>query len=127
MYIGHGKAERAWAVSNRDPEHLKHLEYLISTGYHPGDWVKILAKGLLKETACEFERDLIHSTRPRYNKVQGEKLLKVTPEMIKQACFLRDSGLSYDDIAKAVNVSTMTIHRAMNKKIPALEAIFARH
>lgn len=128
VYVGHGSKSRAWMYDQpfRDEDHAAFLSDLVSCGYLPDDWTIIISRQLSKEDACQLEREQIEIHQPIYNKIQGAKLLKVTPEIIEKACLLRELGLSYSDIAKEVNLSTMTIHRAMNKKVPALEAILAR-
>lgn len=99
---------------------------LENTGYTPDEWVDIVKKGLTKEEACEVERKYIKTFKPEYNKIQGAKLLKVTPEILEEANKLREEGWSYQKIADNFDLSTMTIHRAMNGKSPALEEILER-
>lgn len=110
----------------RSEEHASFLSGLERRGEIPSDWVRIEKKGLTKPEACEYERSLIRMKKPVFNKVQGAALLKVTPELLEQAFELREKGLSYSAIAEELAVSTMTIHRAMSGKSPALEEILER-
>ena len=128
IYVGHGTGARAWTCNlpHRDEEHAKALHEFMQRGEIPSDWVQIEKKGLTKQEACELERRLIRMFRPRFNKVQGAALLKVTPELLEQAFELREKGLSYSKIAEELALGTMTIHRAMAGKSPALEEILER-
>jgi len=126
LYIGHGTGDRAWQINNRDKDHKNHYNDMLFEGYTPDDWVRIVVKGLTKADACEMERKLIAEHRPSFNKIQGEKLLKVTPEILEEAFNLREMNFSYAAIADTLNLATMTIHRAMHGKSPALEAVLER-
>jgi DNA invertase Pin-like site-specific DNA recombinase len=99
---------------------------LENTGYTPDHWVEIVDRGLTKEEACALERLYIKKYKPEYNKIQGASLLKVTPEILEEANTLRNAGWSYQKIADNFDLATMTIHRAMNGKSPALEEIIER-
>lgn len=127
-YIGHGRRGRAWyfSTTTRSAYHYKYLTDLENKGYDPSDWVSFNARYLSKDEACSLERKLIKELKPEFNKIQGEKTLKVTPESLKQAFLLRKGGKSFSEIASELNVSTMTIHRAMSGKSPALEEILER-
>lgn len=128
VYVGHGCGARAW-LSNEPFRSVLHSEYLgmlENTGYTPDTWVEIVDKGLTKEDACVLERRYIKKYKPEYNKIQGASLLKVTPEILEEAHTLRNSGWSYRKIADNFDLATMTIHRAMNGKNPALEEILER-
>lgn len=128
IYIGHGWKHRAWLMDEpfRSREHADYLAYLHEAGYNPFDWVHIEDQGLGKGEACELERGLIKHYKPRFNKIQGAKLLKVSPEILKEAFDLRNSGWTFKQIAENFDLSTMTIHRAMNGKCPALEELLER-
>jgi len=121
LYIGHGARGRAWIHGSdktvlRGQEHLAHLEKMTDLGYLPSDWVEVVVRGLTKGTACEMEQEMIRTLKPKYNKPMGLHKLKITPDQFKQAKMLREYGMYYDDIAKRLGLSTMTIHRALNNK-----------
>jgi hypothetical protein len=128
FYVGHGSGARAWISSPpfRDELHAAKLTTLESQGKTPDQWVYIIARGLSKEEACKIEREHIKKEKPLYNKVQGEKLLRVTPEILEDAFSLREQGWSFKKIAENFDLSTMTIHRAMAGKNPALEEVLVR-
>lgn len=128
VYVGHGCGHRAWVNDPpfRDELHSEYLNNLQEKGYTPDQWVKIAQRGLNKEQACFYERSDIKAFKPRFNKIQGAKLLKVTPEILKEAFDLREQGWSYQRIADNFDLATMTIHRAMSGKSPALEEILER-
>ena len=119
LYVGHGFKGRAWVYGSpksdsRSNEHLAHLEGMTESYLTPEDWVTVLYKGLTKVDACELERREIVKLKPRYNKPQGLKLLKMVDEKIQKARDLRYEGMSYKSVGEALGVSTMTIHRALN-------------
>ncbi len=128
VYAGHGCGARAWLSNEpfRSPLHAEYLGMLENAGYSPNEWVDIVKNRLTKEEACALERDYIKTYKPEYNKIQGAALLKVTPEILEEAFNLREEGWSYKKIAENFDVATMTIHRAMNGKSPALEEIIER-
>ena len=61
-----------------------------------------------------------------FNKVNGIKLLKLSPSLLKKAEVLRDTGMSYKEVSEKMEVSTMTVYRALNKKTKALESLLER-
>jgi hypothetical protein len=128
LYIGHGWKHRAWLCDYpfRSEEHADYLQELHGKGFNPSNWVFIEREGLTKEEACFHEREAIKNLKPRFNKIQGEKLLKVTPELLIEAQELREQGWTYLDIANKFNLAAMTIHRAIKGKSPALEAVIER-
>lgn len=128
VYVGHGCGHRAWLSTEpfRDYMHAEYLGMLENTGFTPDEWVRIVQRNLTKEQACAIERNDIKFLKPTYNKIQGEKLLKVTPEILKEANKLREQGWSYQKIADSFDLATMTIHRAMNGGSPALEEVLER-
>ena len=123
IYVGHGCRGRAWIHGSkktclRSQEHLNHLESLTQDGFVATDWVVILAQGMDKKSAAQLERTMIEDLEPTYNKRQGEKIMKVTADMLTEMESLRhspfkDGGLSYKLIADVVGVSTMTAYRAL--------------
>ena len=119
LYIGHGCKGRAWLHGSRNTclrsqEHLDHLNQLTNLGWIPCDWVKIYHKGMSKKEACKTEREMIELHRPTYNKRQGVKNLKMTPDKVEAARKLRGEGLSYDKIGSAIGLSAMTAYRGLN-------------
>lgn len=127
IYIGRGSGSRAWMYVHpfRSEEHSEYLEDLVDRGYLPSDWVRIESRRLTKDESVLMEKKFLAEFRPRFNKIPGLKLLKITEEILKTAFELREKGWSYDKIAKEVGLNTMTLHRGMNQKIPALEALRA--
>lgn len=128
LYVGHGTGPRAWVMNYplRSAEHAKFLKDLETRGDIPADWVVIQDRNLSKKDACSIERKYIKKYKPRFNKIQGEKLLKVTPDLLKQAFSLRTKGYSYSKIANALNLGVMTVHSSMNGKSISLEEILER-
>jgi len=113
-------------VPFRSENHAEYMNSLVSQGYLPADWVRIIERGLTKGAACVIEQDLIDTFDPAFNKLQGEKLLKFTPEMLIAATELRNQGMSYQKIADTLEVSVMVAHRAMNGQNKTLEKLIAR-
>lgn len=122
VYVGHGRDERAWICreNNRASDHAAWCLNMMECGYTPNEWVRILYKNLDKKTAAKIELSNIDHYRPVFNKTQGAANLKVTPEMLKTAQKMRESGMFYHLIAEELNVSTMAIHRALNGKTKQL-------
>ena len=121
LYIGHGCRGRAWIHGSRrsvlrSQDHLDHLECLTQDGFVATDWVFIEQQGLPKKEACKIEQQLIREQNPRYNKSSGKSLLKLTPEQVGNCRQLRKQGLFYNQIATQVQVSTMTVYRALNNQ-----------
>jgi len=116
VYVGHGRGYRAWAYgsTHRSEDHNVWCFEQEQRGYTPDDWVLIYRVCLSKEEACKIEREAIDKISPKFNKKQGEKVMKMTPELLEQAVVLRASGMSYSEIANSIDLSTMTIYRAVN-------------
>jgi len=119
LYIGHGSRGRAWTHGSdktvlRSQEHLSHLEEMTQDGFVASDWVEMVYSGLDKSDACLKEQELIRQLNPLYNKPQGKKVLKLTPEQYSLCLQMRQDGLFYHQIADEMNVSPMTIYRALN-------------
>jgi len=83
-------------------------------GFIATDWVSIIINGVSKKDASMYEQELIRGSESLYNKPQGKNLLKVTPEIYTLCKELRDDGLYYSQIADEVNLSAMTVYRALN-------------
>jgi DNA invertase Pin-like site-specific DNA recombinase len=62
------------------------------------------------------EKSLIEMFDPPFNKKQGLALLKMTEDKYNTALEMRDDGLSYERIGKELELSTMTVYRALNKQ-----------
>lgn len=86
FYCGHGTKARAWRCDtyesptrcgHRSKKHSDFLNSLMVKGFCPDDWVEIVDKGLSKKDACLLERMLICYYEPRFNKKQGQALLKL--------------------------------------------------
>lgn len=127
VYIGHGNNSRAWLIGPtfRSEEHQKWLENLLNTGYDLSEIVTIGHKGLTKQQAREHELYLIHKWKPRFNKSIRYSGLKFTPEKYDKAKILREQGLSYNKIAKELELAPMTVHRGMSGKSISLETALA--
>lgn len=127
IYVGRGSGSRAWMYVHpfRAEEHSDFLSALVAEGYLPCDWVEIIFRNLTLEESVLKEKELLGLGRPMFNKIQGASTLKITPEILEQAQKFRELGLSYKAIGEQLNLSTMTVHRAMAGKSPALEALRA--
>ena len=131
IYIGHGCRGRAWIHGSkrsclRSQEHLNHLEDLITHSFLPNDWVEITHRGLNKREACRIENEFIRDVKPKYNKPQGIQHLKVTPDILQECLELHKNGMSYSNIADKVDLSTMTIYRALNNQTKNLGDVYAK-
>lgn len=118
VYVGKGSRGRAWhcAESNsRGKEHALWMTDLIKRGFTPDSWVTIVESGLTKEKAFALENDLTWGmeTFPKFNS-KHDFACKLNDEDLSKALLLRNQNLSYDKIAKTLNVSTMTIYRVLN-------------
>lgn len=132
VYIGQGSGGRAWQCGSshspvRSEEHKDWGDALGLEGFTSDQWVEIIKRGLSKEAAIIKERTLIRELRPRFNKIQGLKLLKMNKEILDKAFELRQLGLSYQSIAAEVGLAPMTVHRAMAGKSPVLEMTLGRN
>lgn len=128
VYVGHGSGGRAWQCGSshsplRSKDHCEWADKLLSKGLTPDDWVEIVYKGRTKSEARELERALIRELKPIYNKDIRSKCLKLTPEIYRQSLKMREEGMSYNQIGKEVGLSTMVIHRALNKMPISLEVL----
>jgi len=85
-------------------------------GFVPSDWVSLHNVGLTKSDACAEEQRLIRQLKPLYNKPQGKKALKLTPEQYTLCLQMRQDGMFYHKIADETGVSTMTVYRALNNQ-----------
>lgn len=131
IYIGHGCRGRAWTHGSdktalRSQEHLAHLEDMTINGYTADHWVRIIYSSLTKSEACETEQDLIRNRKPRYNKPQGFKNLKLSPEQVTLCQEMREDGMFYHRIAEEVGVSTMTVYRALNNQTKNIGEDYAK-
>ena len=118
VYIGHGCKGRAWncGYMKGDTEQRNDWKQAqIAKGRLPCDWVDILFKGLCKEDAKEIEKELIELHRPALNRIHNpEYKFGTLTEEVDDWVELRKKGLSYADIAKQTDYTTMTIWRALN-------------
>ena len=116
MYVGHGYKDRAWICGSttRGPEHQKWYMNLINMGYLPDSIVELVETGLTKSDACQKEQEIIRRIDTAFNKPQGLQNLKMSDELRGTAQHLRAEGLFYREIAARLNLSTMTIYRALN-------------
>ena len=127
-YIGCGSRGRAWACTyspdsegkgrygNRSKEHNEWLNMLFAAGYTMGDIVHIVDKALIRKDALALEKGEIgrHDMADLFNRPYGRGLLILTEDQLKTARQLRGTSFSYERIGNELNVSTMTIYRALN-------------
>lgn len=128
LYVGRGSGGRAWQCGSektvlRSKEHHAVLKQWLQKGYTPDMWVDIAYRGCSFEESVQLEMSLIREQSPRFNKPMGEKLLKFTPDVYDAASLLRTQGLSYKSIGESLGISTMVVHRGLNRKNPALERL----
>lgn len=127
LYVGRGSGQRAWACTggyaeskygNRSRVHMERLKRLMSLGFLPCDWVRIIDKGLENSQALFIEQREIRSRIPKYNRPIGLKLCKMSWDDIdiEIAIGLRGQRKSYRDIGRQLGVSTMVVFRALNGK-----------
>lgn len=126
VYVGHGSGGRAWQCGSshsplRSKDHCEWSDNLLNKGYTPDDWVILEHKNLPKDEAKRFERMLIRELKPIFNKDIRSKSLKFTPDIYRQALSLREQGFTYKTIGEKVGLSTMVIHRGLNKLPISLE------
>jgi hypothetical protein len=121
-----GQKGRAWSIANsggdspayghRSKQHYDWFLLLEKEGYTLEDIVRIEAKNLSKKEAFKEETKLLDKYKPTFNKVAGLKNLKITKDQYKLAIKKRNEGSTYDQIGKELNLSTMTIYRAINNQ-----------
>lgn len=131
VYIGHGHKGRAWqcgqaGTTMRGKEHSQWIDTLLSGGLTPEQFTEVIVRGLSKTAAAEVERGLIASHNPRFNFVQGITLLRTTKEDFEKAVILRGMGMFYKDIAQELGLSVSALHRQLNGKSRAMEAVLAQ-
>ena len=116
MYVGHGYKDRAWICGSttRSQEHQDWYMNLVNDGYLPTDIVEIIHTGKTKPEACVLEQEYIRKIKTPFNKPQGLSVLKMDQELLAKAQELREEGKFYREIAEELNLSTMTIYRALN-------------
>lgn len=130
VYIGMGSSGRAWLVGKthsplRSKEHNEWADKLFDEGITADEFVIILHKGLSKTEARRLEQEYIYKYKPIFNKSIRHGCLKITVDMYNFAVFLRQSGMSYEKIAKELGMSTMPVYRALNNKTISLEMSLA--
>lgn len=119
LYIGVGSYGRAWESRryNRSEEHYRYLEYLISLGYTPADWVLILDKQLDKTTAHKKEYELIGKLKPRFNFEMGPRSAKkLTKDELILLQTKLNNGESRKAIARYFNIDPHTVQRILSGK-----------
>ena len=124
VYVGMGQKGRAWSITNsggdnaaygnRSQNHYNWFLTLEANGHTLDEVVNIVAKGLTKREALDFERELIDDCHPVFNKVAGLNILKMTEEKYLAAVAMRQDGLSYSAIGTELELSPMTAYRALN-------------
>lgn len=128
FYIGKGSMGRAWACgksnntkSNKGMRSLKHylwMQDLTKKGFTPADWVVIVDQKLTNKEALNLEAKLVNTF---YNPKQlfnitdtSNRCTALNKEKLNKAITLRQNKISYEKIAEKLNVSTMTVYRALN-------------
>jgi len=122
MYVGMGKRERPWAMSNsggESPSYGKrskpHYEWYLSLenrGFLLQDIVQISHRNLTKAEALKLERRLIKRLKPVFNKPMGKGITKITQEIYDRAATLHGQGVPLSQISSLVGLASMTIQRA---------------
>jgi hypothetical protein len=132
VYIGIGKAWRAWATGStrlsnpaskgygrRDLWHAGWLEEQYAKGFLPSDWVKIIHRQLDKKFAMDIEKQLIETHLPKFNKNHNKNhrdRKRFPIELITEVKKLRAQGMSYERIAEAKELSSgMAAWRMVNE------------
>lgn len=129
-YVGKGTAGRAWACGwsssqsdegrrgNRTEEHQSWISDLLSKGYTPGDWVKIVEQNMTNEAAKKLERKMLsEATRPEllFNLLDtSHRCTAMSKEQFDEAVQLREKGMSYQSVADEVGTTAMSVYRALN-------------
>jgi hypothetical protein len=126
VYVGKGTASRAWYTrenkgSDRRCKRTPKADWYdeqLALGRLPGDWVRILSRGLSNEEALAMEKDLIKKYKPllniRSNPNVASHARKVTDEDLGKMRALRIAGHSWSTIGKATGYHAMTAWRAVN-------------
>jgi hypothetical protein len=124
VYVGMGQKGRAWSIANsggdnaaygsRNKDHYNWFLQLEANGHTLDEIVSIRAKGLTKREALDLEKDLMNEYQPVFNKVAGLNNLKMTEEKYLVAVAMREDGLSYATIGVELDLSPMTVYRALN-------------
>lgn len=115
VYVGIGTKDRAWYCRNRQPDHLEWLNQIDKLFITMDEIVEIGDRGLSRKEALETEIQLINEYKPRFNRnFRLNDVCKLSKEDFDLAIELRKEGMIYKEIAKELNVSTMTIHRALS-------------
>ena len=127
-YVGAGTAGRAWACGwsskggprrgNRTELHQLWLNSLFERGYTMGDIVVIVVQGLHSSEALAIEREEIlrYPVNQLFNIQTRKDCLVMKDSQLQLAIAMRADNKSYAKIARAIGVSTMTAHRALNDK-----------
>lgn len=120
VYVGKGCKARAWITEgggrDHNKEHLKWLADLTSEGFLPTDWVHIVWKGLSNKEAMAREHAMIDDINPPFNLSNKSKACSLSKKKREIILELRSHGWSYNQIAKNVNTSIMTVSRFLNNK-----------
>jgi len=134
VYVGMGTGPRAWTFGNHKTEGAyghrskEHWDWYLGKEYEYSveDLVLIYSNRMTKPEALAHEKEVILEFSPKFNQIGGAGNLKVTPEDYRICLELRKSGMFYHEIAKEVNLSTMTVHRALNGKTKNIGEDFAK-
>lgn len=121
VYVGMGTLDRPWQVNNRSKEHTEWLRHFYNQTGSLESVVKPYAHQLSKMAALELELELITHYKPKFNKNYDYPLVTLTKEGFEKAKYLRETGNSYSTIARQLQVSTMTIYRALNGETKAYD------
>lgn len=119
VYVGIGTLDRPWQVHNRSKEHSTWLKEKYTEHGSLNNIVYVMNTFVGKGTALEIELEMIGRLRPKFNKNFDYPLISLTKEGFKKAKYLKETGNSYSTIARQLQVSAMTIYRALNKETKA--------
>lgn len=116
IYIGMGQKDRAWTITSkaRHIEHKQFLEELGDSGFIASDWTQVVARQMTKAKAYEYERELISIHKPKFNRDRHQRCM--TAAEIDKAAELRQSGKSYEKIAKELGFNSWTVWTRLRKR-----------
>ncbi len=125
VYIGKGTGGRAWSYGysksktqnrgNRTKEHQAWMNELFERGYTPDQFVRVVKRGLTNKEALSLELAMLDESKYAglFNKITPTK---ITREQVSNGRHLVALGDSYATAAKKLDLSTMTLWRALNGK-----------
>jgi len=117
FYVGIGTYDRPYDIAKaRKKEHKEMLVGLCDKGFLMSDVVNVILTTTDKELAKDQERGSISSLRPRFNKSNNPSYAKSQYEKKYDMSYmkeLKDEGHSFVQVAEKMNLTTMTVWRAL--------------